>query len=139
MVFKSDSSEANYVPRLSVKKLLLLEDDRFFGEFLREYFDGQGYAVTLVPNGADGVREILQSDFDVIICDMLMPKLPGNMFYLAVQRTKPHLCKRFLFITGHAADPKIGDFIKEVNGVMLAKPFRVEDLSRALKSVEGRS
>ncbi|MEI6350794.1 MAG: response regulator [Verrucomicrobiota bacterium] len=134
-----DTTAANYVPRLTTKKLLLLEDDRFFGEFLREYLVSQGYTVTLVPNGADGVREILQSDFDVIVCDMLMPKLPGNMFYLAVQRTKPHLCKRFLFITGHSADPKIGAFIAEVGGVLLAKPFRVEDISRALRRIEARS
>ena len=131
-----DTTVGNYVPKISTKKLLLLEDDRFFGEFLREYLVSQGFMVTLVPNGADGVREILKTDFDVIVCDMLMPKLPGDMFYKAVERTKPHLCKRFLFITGHAADPKIGAFIAEVRGVMLAKPFRVEDILRALKKIE---
>ena len=31
-----------------------------------------------------------------------MPTMAGDMFYLAVQKTKPQLCSRFLFVTGHA-------------------------------------
>lgn len=125
-----------YVPTVISKKLLLLEDDRHFSTFLSEFLSTHGYAVTTVPNGADGVREILNSDFDVIICDMLMPKLPGDMFYLAVKRSKPHLCPRFIFITGNFASARVSEFIKQVNGVLLEKPFQVADLLRVLKRVE---
>ena len=98
----------------------------------------RNYQVTAVPNGADGVREILASDFDAIICDMMMPKLPGDMFYLAVQRTKPHLCARFIFITGNLANTRIKEFMQQVNGVLLEKPFHTHDLLRAIKAVESR-
>jgi len=126
----------DYVPQIISKKVLLLEDDRHFSTFLSEFLNSRGYAVTTVPNGADGVREILNSDFDVIICDMLMPKLPGDMFYLAVQRSKPHLCSRFIFITGNFASARVAEFIKQVNGVLLEKPFQVADLLRVLKRAE---
>jgi CheY-like chemotaxis protein len=59
------------------------------------------YQVTNVPLGAEGVQQVLASDFDAIVCDMVMPNFPGDMFYLAVQRARPHLCQRFIFITGH--------------------------------------
>ena len=127
---------ADYVPQIGFKKVLLLEDDRHFSTFLQELLTFRNYKVTAVPNGVDGVREILKADFDVIICDMLMPTMPGDMFYLAVKRTKPHLCERFIFITGNSANERIRDFIQQTNGVLLAKPFRVDDLTAALKKIE---
>ena len=130
------TSAADYTPQVGSRKVLLLEDDRHFSAFLQELLTSRNYQVTAVPNGADGVREILNSDFDAIICDMMMPKLPGDMFYLAVQRSKPHLCSRFIFITGAVANARISEFIQQVNGVLLEKPFHVHDLLRSLQTVE---
>jgi FixJ family two-component response regulator len=45
---------------------------------------------------------------------------------------RPHLCRRFIFITGHRGNPKINDFIKQVHGTILAKPFRMESLIDAV-------
>ena len=80
----------------------------------------------------EGVREVMSMDFDVVICDMMMPQMPGDMFYLAVQRTKPHLCSRFIFITGHSGNPKVEEFIKKVNGLVLFKPVQIEELVRMI-------
>ena len=91
---------------------------------IKEYLEGNFYQVAAVSNGAEGVRAVLKQEFDVIVCDMMMPKLPGDMFYTAIERMRPHLCRRFIFITGHRGNPKITDFIKQVRGTMLAKPFR---------------
>jgi hypothetical protein len=57
------------------------------------------------------------------------------MFYLAVERTKPHLCKRFIFMTGHRGDPKIDEFIRRVKGLMLWKPFEMYMLTEAIQTV----
>ena len=66
----------------------------------------------------------------------MMPNLPGDMFYLAVERTKPQLCKKFIFMTGFAGDPKWQAFISRVKGVVLAKPFEfhllLESITRVL-------
>src|SRR5215470_2514179 len=92
--------------RPSFKSVLMLEDDLALAEMIRVFLDSNYYRVTLVTNGADGLRKILDNDFDIILCDMVMPNLPGDMFYLAVERTKKHLCGRFVFTTGHLANPK---------------------------------
>jgi len=81
-----------------------------------------------VHNGVEGVHEVLSSDFEVILCDMLMPTLPGDMFYRAVERMRPHLCNRFIFMTGYRANSKINQFIESVKGTVLLKPFQVDDL-----------
>lgn len=123
---KPVSEENRY--RDSGRRLLLLEDDEQFESILRGFLEQQSYLVTSVRNGVDGVREVLAGDFDVIVCDMLMPGLPGDMFYAAVQRLKPHLCEKFVFISGMQGNPKINRFIQQVHGIMLAKPFRMEAL-----------
>jgi len=115
------------------KSILMLEDDLAFGEMIRGFLQSQGFRVTRVTNGAEGLRQIMDKDFDILLCDLVMPHLPGDMFYLAVERTKPHLCRRFVFMTGHQANPKYDEFIRKVKGSMLWKPFLLADLLSAIE------
>ena len=117
---------------LDIKSILLLDDDEQLAEALKALLEAHNFVVTLARNGVEGVREIIAMDFDVILCDMMMPQMPGDMFYLAVQRTKPHLCNRFIFITGHSGNEKIEEFIKKVNGLVLFKPVQIEELVRMI-------
>lgn len=131
------------VPEISAntqtKKVLLLEDDEDFRGIIKDFLESNLYNVVTVRNGVEGVREIMASDFEVILCDMMMPTLPGDMFYLAVERMRPHLCDRFLFMTGHKGDIKISEFIKKVSGTMLNKPFHMEDLLEMIAFVQVRT
>lgn len=110
------------------KRILLLEDDVQLSEIIREFLISYGYEVVSVFNGVEGIREIIAGDFWVIVCDMMMPKLAGDMFYLAVERMRPCLCERFIFITGQQGNPKVLGFINRVGGIMLTKPFPMNDL-----------
>ena len=101
--------------------------------------ESRNFIVTKVGNGADGLREIIALDFDVIICDMLMPKLPGDMFYLAVERTKPEMCDRFIFITGYADNPKVSQFLSKTKSQVLIKPVNIDDLLQAVGIVLRRT
>ena len=121
------------------KKVLLLEDDEDFRDIIKEFLESHFYNVVTVRNGVEGVREIMASDFEVILCDMMMPTLPGDMFYLAVERMRPHLCDRFIFMTGYKGDGKVAAFIKKVSGTMLNKPFLVNDLLEMIAFVQVRA
>lgn len=126
------------IPSIERRKVLLLEDDPQFREIMTEFLTESGYEVVGVQNGVEGVHEILASDFEIILCDMMMPTLPGDMFYRAVERMRPHLCDRFIFMTGYRGNPKIADFIHSVSGTMLAKPFQVDDLLELIAFVQVR-
>ena len=121
------------------KKVLLLEDDASFKEIMTEFLRESGFEVVAVQNGVEGVHEVLASDFEVILCDMMMPTLPGDMFYRAVERMRPHLCDRFIFMTGHRGNHKVNEFISNVCGTMLGKPFHVDDLLDMIAFVQVRS
>ena len=120
------------------QRVLLLEDDEQFEQMLKDFLESHYYNVTAVKNGAEGVREVMSQDFTVIVCDMMMPTLPGDMFYRAVERAKPHLCQKFIFITGYKGDAKISEFIKRIDGTMLNKPFHVDDLIETINFVQFR-
>jgi len=118
-----------------LKQILMLEDETALTDELKPFFAYSGYNLVSVTNGVDGLKQIIARDFSVIICDMMMPSLPGDMFYRAVERTKPQLCKRFIFITGFKGNRDIEEFIRKVNGVMLWKPFETHELMDAIQVV----
>jgi DNA-binding NtrC family response regulator len=123
---------------LEIRSVLLLEDDVELSIALKALLEARDFMVTTVTNGVDGLREILALDFDAIVCDLMMPKMPGDIFYAAVGRAKPHLCKRFIFITGHGSEPKVAEFISKVHGLVLHKPFAADDLVRMIDRAAGR-
>jgi DNA-binding NtrC family response regulator len=129
------SNKGTEPPELEIKSILLLDDDMELVEALKALLESQNFLVTTVENGADGLREIMSLDFDVIICDLVMPHMPGDMFYLAVKKTKPHLCNRFIFITGYSENPRVDQFLKQVNGLVLIKPVLADELVSAISLV----
>ena len=125
------------------KSILLVEDDAQFAELLKEFLESYNYSVTIAADGVQGMKRVMERDYDVILCDLLMPNLPGDMFYIGVERVKPQLAKRFIFITGHQNNPKIGAFVKKVRALTLFKPFEMhllmETIEVALKKAQKRA
>ncbi len=124
---------------LDIKSILLLDDDIELADTLKALLESRNFVVTTASNGVEGLREVMDMDFDVIICDMVMPSLPGDMFYLAVQKTKPHLCDRFVFITGHSDNPRVDAFLKKTYGFLLIKPVLTDELVPMISQVLQRT
>ena len=118
-----------------VKSLLMLEDDLALAGMLRVFLESHSFEVTWVTDGVEGLRRAMATDFEIILCDLVMPNVPGDMFYLAVERTKKHLCRRFIFMTGHKTDPKWNGFLSKVDGPVVAKPFAPADLLSTIQTV----
>ena len=128
-----DSEVAN------TRRILILEDDNILASLLKEALQTEDYVVTIVANGAEGLKKIMTSDYNIVLCDMVMPNFPGDMFYAAVERISPQLCQRFIFMTGHQGDPKIEGFIRRIRGHMLGKPFQLHALFDAIKVVNSKT
>lgn len=120
---------------LTSRPVLLVEDDAEFAAMLKGVLETSGYRVTTAKDGVEGLKLVMAEDYEVILCDLLMPNLPGNMFYVAVERTKPAMAKRFIFMTGHGADPKMSAFLKQTRALALFKPFQMHDLLEYMKVV----
>lgn len=116
-------------------RVLLLEDRDDFREVLRDDLTFRGFEVVPVPSGVEGLHEIRKSAFDLIICDMMMPRGGGEMFYWAITRLRPGTAKRFIFFTGHKNNPAIDYFFKRVEATVLTKPFELSDLANTINEV----
>jgi len=117
------------------RRILLLEDRDDFREVLRDHLVFRSFEVTSVPSGVEGLREIMNGAFDLIVCDMMMPKVGGEMFYWAVTRVRPATAPRFIFFTGHQNNPAIEFFFQRVKATVLRKPFKLAALDATIDAV----
>jgi len=58
-------------------RLLLIEDDRELCAMLGEYLAPEGFAVTCVTDGREGVDAAVEGSFDVVVLDVMLPHLNG--------------------------------------------------------------
>lgn len=124
---------------LEIKNILIVDDDEALADTLKLLLESRNFVVSTAKNGLEALREVQAFDFDVIVCDMLMPKMAGDMFYLAVQKMKPELSKRFLFVTGHAGNPKVESFLKSIDALVVFKPVLTDELVRMISLVLKRT
>ena len=123
------------ISELDIKNLLVLDDDPELADTLKALLESHNFVVTTVNDGLAGLREVMDIDFDVIICDMLMPGMPGDMFYLAAKTVKPAMAGRFVFITGHRDNPKVDDFLKSIDALVIFKPVLIDELAEMISLV----
>lgn len=138
LLMRADRSET---PELKheITSVLLLDDDTLLADSLRHLLEERNYLVTCVSNGVEGIKEIMEADFDVIVCDLLMPKMAGDVFFKAVEHAKPHLGTRFIFITGHAGDIGVDRFLRESKAAVLYKPLHADELASTIESVRRKT
>jgi DNA-binding response OmpR family regulator len=139
MSVTNPSNDLDSASNLDIKSILLLDDDTELADTLKLLLESRNFVVTTARNGVEGLREVMSMDFDVIICDMMMPTMPGDMFYLAVQKVKPSHCSRFLFVTGHGRDARVNDFLQKTDGLVLFKPVPTDELVQMISLVMQRN
>lgn len=115
---------------------VLVVDDNFeLAQAYKALLEEHGYTAITAPNGVLALKIVLKIDVDAIVCDLKMPQLEGDMFYMTVERVKPQLCSRFVFITGMGSDPKFQTFINQVQSPVLFKPVETAVLLREIEKV----
>jgi two-component system, cell cycle sensor histidine kinase and response regulator CckA len=121
-----------------LRRLLIVDDDVHLSEMYKSLFETHNHIVTTMHNGVDALRYIMKNDVDAVLCDLMMPHMCGDMFYTAVERVKPTLCERFIFVTGYEGHPQFADFLKKVNAVVLYKPVTIGKLLGTLSCLADR-
>ena len=115
--------------------VLIVDDDIELVLTYQALLQIHGYRVSTAGDGAQALKLVLNSDVDAVLCDLNMPELSGDLFYLETARARPHLLKRFIFVTGNANDPLYATFLKKVKAPVLAKPVSIDHLLGKLKAV----
>ena len=60
-----------------MKKILIIEDDLDIQELIQFFLEDQGYEVITASDGIDGIAVFLKEQIDLILLDILLPKMDG--------------------------------------------------------------
>lgn len=60
-----------------MKKILIIEDDQAIAELERDYLEADNFAVEIAADGKSGLQNALDKDFDLIVLDIMLPKMDG--------------------------------------------------------------
>jgi CheY-like chemotaxis protein len=110
------------------KHVLLVDDDEMLLESCQEMLQAHHLQVSTAASGAAALKLIKSQDVDAIVCDWFMPTMAGDIFYQEVQKIKPFLCQRFIFMTGYEGHPQIKEFLLKKKPVVLYKPVTLGKL-----------
>jgi signal transduction histidine kinase/ActR/RegA family two-component response regulator len=117
------------------KRILVLEDEPTVSQLIADVLREDQHEVESVPNGQAGLARISTNTYDLVICDLRMPRLDGRAVYEALVRAGSSIQNRILFITGDTLAPRTFEFFEKNYLRYLAKPFLVEELKMAVYQV----
>jgi two-component system NtrC family sensor kinase len=121
--------------RLAGTRVLVVEDEPALAAAVADSLTDAGFEVDRAGDGEEALARVRERLYDLIVCDLKMPRLDGMSFYRAIAATEPALARRVIFVTGDVAGTDAERFLDESGCRWLAKPFRLGDLLRAARDV----
>ena len=113
--------------------VLVVEDEAKLANAVVDALRDAGYVAEHAADGEQALARIKEQPFDLVICDLKMPRLDGRAFYRELSSAAPALRKRVVFVTGDVAGTDGEGFLEESGCRWLTKPFRLADLLRAVR------
>lgn len=113
--------------------VLVVEDDPAIRRLVRMVLEREGYVVESASDGVEAVLKLGLVDYDVIILDLMMPRLDGFAFIDTLSKNAPDRLKKIIVTS--AASPAI--IRTRMNGKpfdVLPKPFNIQDLVKRVQA-----
>jgi DNA-binding response OmpR family regulator len=107
-------------------RILVIEDESRIMSFLSRAFEAEGFDVDGADNGSDGFERALRGPYDLVILDLLLPRLDGLRVLRELHRRRPEL--PVVIVSARSDLPtKLRGFEFGANDY-LTKPFAVDEL-----------
>ncbi len=108
-------------------EILIIDDEKTIRKTLAEILSFEGYITDEASDGEEGLKKFLQKQYDVVLCDIKMPKLDGVEF---LEKAKAHnVDVPIIMISGHGNIDTAVDAVKKGAFDYISKP---PDLNRLL-------
>lgn len=109
-------------PPQGTETILLVEDDETVRELHRMMLEEAGYKVITAVNGKDALEEFSTrlSDVDLLVTDVIMPKMDGKRLFEEIKVIRPHI--KVLFISGYTKDVFVERGILDEEFSFIMKP-----------------
>ncbi|HEX5068914.1 MAG TPA: ATP-binding protein [Vicinamibacterales bacterium] len=124
-------------PVPSGARALVIEDEHALGDAVAASLTDEGFTVDRAENGEEGLARLAERRYDVIVCDLKMPKVDGPALFADVSERIPDVRKRLIFVTGDVAGTEAERFLEDSGCRWIPKPFRLRDLVRVARETLG--
>ena len=115
--------------------VLMVEDEPALATAVSEALEDAGYRVDCAGDGQQALECVRKTVYDVVVCDLKMPRMDGRAFYLEMAKTTPSLARRIVFVTGDVAGTDAARFLEDSGCRWLAKPFRLRELIGVIREL----
>ena len=138
---RSESEELIKNPETKSKKkgtVLVVEDEVAIAEMIREFLTFEGHNVSIANDGEEALDIYYKSNFDIIICDLGLPKKSGlDVAKEIKENPKEGKQPKFILITGWGSDFHPENLEEFGIDVFLQKPIRFDTLTEFLNNYLG--
>jgi phosphate regulon transcriptional regulator PhoB len=126
-------------PRMTTTRVLIIEDDKDIVELVRYNLAHEGFQVTAIADGASGLAQIRKSPPDVLLLDLMLPKLSGLEICKEVRRDVSLNRLPILMVTARSeeADRVVG--LEMGADDYVTKPFSPRELVARVKALLRRA
>ncbi|SFV64950.1 PUTATIVE TWO-COMPONENT SENSOR [hydrothermal vent metagenome] len=108
-------------------KILIIDDSKFICRQVRNILEPRNYNIEAVFNAEDGLKKIIQNEYNLIILDMELPDMHGSEVLKIIRAQKKHQLTPVMVFSG-TTDPKvIRNILKNGANDYLKKPFIYEE------------
>jgi len=111
-------------------RVLVAEDDAAVRSFVNRALTHRGHDVSAVDDGVLALEELQASSYDVLLTDIVMPRLDGIALALQVARDWPDM--PILLMTGYSAERQRAHNLDELIHEVIAKPFTLVEICAAV-------
>jgi DNA-binding NtrC family response regulator len=118
----------------SRERILVADDDPSVLEIISASLSEKGYSVTTVADGQQAYEKILINDFDLVICDINMPKMGGAKTVKAIRSQDPYCY--ILLISGEADQTDKDEAMENGANKFLGKPFSPQALLSIIGEID---
>jgi two-component system NtrC family sensor kinase len=126
---------ATATPARGALRVLVVDDEPPILHYMRATLESWGHRVEVASDGTEAVERALIEPFDVIICDLRMPRLGGREMYDDLARRHPEIAEKVIFATGDTVRGDTLQFLETLGRPFLHKPFTLAELRTVLGSV----
>lgn len=119
-------------------KVLIVDDEPRIREIFRDFCElTNSVEVDMAENGTDAITKIMNSDYDLVTMDLIMPEMAGVEAVARIKDLKPHL--PVIVITGNATERLINQAGVKGASSVLYKPVMLENFVDEVISTLERS
>jgi UPF0271 protein len=118
-------------------RILVIDDELAIGNTMRDLLSA-AHDVFAVTSGGEALA-VLESnaDFDVVLCDLMMPGMSGMDVFDRLRKMRPGLERRVVFMTGGAFTTRAAEFLAATDNRRIEKPFSLKVVERIVREMVG--